>query len=683
MSDPNNLVYREQLDDNVIDMLSEDIGSNYSLRTENQKTIAAALNEIHGKDVIANAVGDPLLSTDTYNEMGRKLRDLTVKLKNKLLSNGITIAEYDKLNSLIEKIEVLGEGVGYGLEIVTGECNDLNGIDAARSWYEFHIDYDFGFTPNRILFYSTSTYFCELDNDSRLTIDSKYCYSEDTCFWFRGRSDGGAQQHYKFYIDNITSTGFSIFIYATSSSTTKLIGNKFDALGDGSSAILDTLKDILVNKGVEVTGNESLAELIVKVGELLTEKEQEENNYKDTLYNLMVNGGYELTGEEDINELLEILSIKGIKSNEIKQIACCNDSSTFILKKDGSLYACGKNTDGQLGLGDIDTRTAFTRVNIDNVKQIACGDTHAFILKNDGIVFACGGNNKGQLGLGISTTSIKVFTQVEIDNVKQIACGKGYSILLKNDGTIWSCGDNANGQLGLSDSTSRTTFTQVEIDNVKQIACGSTHTFILKNDGTVFACGGNSKGQLGLNNTDSRDSFVQVEIDNVKQIACGYYYTFILKNDGTVWSCGDNTSGVLGLGTNTSNFKVFTQVTTNINNDVKEIIGNIGCVMNSSSNNASCTFILKNDGSIWACGWNTPKSRLGGLTTSTAYRTFTQLTTNVNNDVKQLACGENHTIILKNDGTVWGCGTISPLGQPDIDNDSLDEFTRVPNGFGY
>lgn len=279
MSDPNNLVYRDQLDNNVIDMLSEDIGSNASLKTENQKTITAALNEIYGKDVIANAVGDPLLSTDTYNEMGRKLRDLTIKLKNKLLSNGITIAEYDKLNSLIEKIEVLGEGVGYGLEIVTGECNDLNGIDAARSWYEFHIDYDFGFTPNRILFYSTSTYFCELDNDSRLTIDSKYCYSEDTCFWFRGRSDGGAQQHYKFYIDNITSTGFSIFIYATSSSTTKLIGNKFDALGDGSSALLDTLKDILINKGVEVTGTESLAELIVKVDKINVNEDLELYRY--------------------------------------------------------------------------------------------------------------------------------------------------------------------------------------------------------------------------------------------------------------------------------------------------------------------------------------------------------------------------------------------------------------------
>lgn len=389
MSDPNNLVYRDQLDDNVIDMLSEDIGSNYSLRTENQKTITAALNEIHGKDVIANVVGDPLLSTDTYNEMGRKLRDLTVKLKNKLLSNGITIAEYDKLNSLIEKIEVLGEGVGYGLEIVTGECDDLNGIDAARSWYEFHIDYDFGFIPNRILFYSTSTYFCELDNDSRLTIDSKYCYSEDTCFWFKGRSDGGAQQHYKFYIDNITSTGFSIFIYATSSSTTKLIGNKFDALGDGSSALLDTLKDMLVNKGVEVTGNETLAELIVKVDELFTEKERQEESNKETLSNILVNKGINVGENESLSNLIgKVNDIKtGIGEIYYKErLSGQGTYELFTINHNGSGYlSFATGNEGSFGnvkftvlINDVNGETKYTGEEI-NSSNTDMGSTGVFI----------------------------------------------------------------------------------------------------------------------------------------------------------------------------------------------------------------------------------------------------------------------------------------------------------------
>ena len=102
-NDKNNLVYREQLDDNVIEMLSEDIGSNYSLRTENTKTIVAALNEILGKDIICNAVGSPLLTTDTFAQMGEKIHVMVNDFKAKLLGLGVSVSSVDKLASLIEK----------------------------------------------------------------------------------------------------------------------------------------------------------------------------------------------------------------------------------------------------------------------------------------------------------------------------------------------------------------------------------------------------------------------------------------------------------------------------------------------------------------------------------------------------------------------------------------------------
>ena len=103
-NDKNNLVYREQLDDNVIEMLSEDIGSNYSLRTENTKTIVAALNEILGKDIICNAVGSPLLTTDTFAELGEKIHVMVNDFKAKLLGLGVSVSSVDKLASMIEKL---------------------------------------------------------------------------------------------------------------------------------------------------------------------------------------------------------------------------------------------------------------------------------------------------------------------------------------------------------------------------------------------------------------------------------------------------------------------------------------------------------------------------------------------------------------------------------------------------
>ena len=105
-NDKNNLVYREQLDDNVIEMLSEDIGSNYSLRTENTKTIVASLNEILGKDIISNAVGSPLVFDDTFEVMGEKIKGLTSSFKNALLRLGISVSSVDKFEKLIEKLEL-------------------------------------------------------------------------------------------------------------------------------------------------------------------------------------------------------------------------------------------------------------------------------------------------------------------------------------------------------------------------------------------------------------------------------------------------------------------------------------------------------------------------------------------------------------------------------------------------
>ena len=373
---------------------------------------------------------------------------------------------------------------------------------------------------------------------------------------------------------------------------------------------------------------------------------------KDALYNMMIEDGYDSANNKmTVDELIDLLDRSSISTGDIKQIAC-GYYHTFIIKKDDSLWSCGRNNNGQLGLNDTSERNTFTQVttNINNdVKQVDCGQNCTFILKNDGSVWACGKNEYGQLGLG-DTTQRNTFTQVttNISDIKQIACGLVHTFILKNDGSIWSCGYNYDGQLGLGSTTDQSTFTQAttNINNdIKQIACGRNCTYILKNDGSVWSCGNNSYGQLGLGGDKdyfAHKTFTQIATD-VKQVSCGQYgHVFILKNDGSIWGCGKNDARQLGLGDNTHRTS-FTQVTENINNDVKQI----SCGHNH-------TIIIKNDGSLWGCGYNNDGEL--GLGDYDNRSTFTQATTNINNDVNDIVCDYSHTFIIKNDGSVWVTG---------------------------
>ena len=227
------------------------------------------------------------------------------------------------------------------------------------------------------------------------------------------------------------------------------------------------------------------------------------------------------------------------------------NSHNIIQKNDGTVWAVGNNSHGQLFTKNKTSQNTFIDItaNISDVAQISCNMYSTLILKNDGTIWGAGHNQYGQMGLNNTTTFQLIPTKaLNIDNVKQIYCGNYHTFALKNDGTVWAAGYNGHGQLGLTDTTNRTIFTQVSIDNVKQIACGSNYTFVLKNDGTLWSTGYNFQGQLGLNDYTSKNTFTKVDITDVKHVACGSDFTFIIKNDGTVWSTGNNTNGNLGTG---------------------------------------------------------------------------------------------------------------------------------------
>ena len=301
-------------------------------------------------------------------------------------------------------------------------------------------------------------------------------------------------------------------------------------------------------------------------------------------------------------------------ADDVKSVYC-GYGHTIILKNDGTLWGCGSNDCGQLGLGDTISKNTFTQIttNTNDIKSIYCGYRNTFLLKKDGTLWGCGLNDYGQLGLGDNTnrtTFIQITTNT--NDIKSVYCGSAYTLILKKDSTLWGCGTNISGRLG---SGSSLTFKQI-INDVKLVTCGDEHALILKNDGTLWSTGSNRHGQLGINSITGTTTYTQIttNVDNIKSIYCGKYYNIILKNDDTLWGCGRNDYGQLGLG-DTNNRKTFTQITTNVD-DIKEIY----C-------GESYVLILKNDNTLWGCG-NNGGGQLGLGNIINTVKTFTEITIN-------------------------------------------------------
>ncbi len=463
--------------------------------------------------------------------------------------------------------------------------------------------------------------------------------------------------------------------------------------------------------------------------------------------------------------------------NDAKQVAS-GEIHTLLVKTDGSLWATGANGNGQLGLGDTINKTTFTQVtaNINNdVVKAACGTNHSVILKNDGTVWTCGYNYYGQLGLGNNTTDSNcyAFRKTNLTDIIDIDCGAHFTVALKADGSVWITGDNSYGQTAASASTTyRKTFTQItaNIDyDVKSIACGWYQTFIIKNDNSLWGCGKNNCYELGLGNTTNQTKFAKL-LDNVKKVASGTDHTLVLKNDNKIWAAGydgyyqtgcsngnyvqtwtwvsnvselniddivcgirhsiivknngdiygvgDNGSGQMGLSstnnystpvkarsgyTSTKSYKVIKKIAaghhhtcilhntgdlyaTGINDQGQVGIGSTTTpVWNFTKvltdvKDVFCgyytTFAIKNDNTLWACGMNN-YGQLGFSNGGSNVTTFTQVTKNADN-IKEIAGGYHHTVMLKNDGTVWTCGrgTYGAIGLNS--SGTYTEFTKAP-----
>jgi len=223
---------------------------------------------------------------------------------------------------------------------------------------------------------------------------------------------------------------------------------------------------------------------------------------------------------------------------------CYGGFKSMLIKSDGSVIGAGHNNYGSFGDGTQQYSNSnehdWVDIDIDNVKDMACGKYHTLALKEDGTLWATGTNTYGQLGIPTSTTTyVDTYTYVT-NNVKTMASFGSFSLILTNDGDVYGAGINGYDQLNQGNTDSADDgFVLVE-SGVKKIAASSgSNTYLIKDDNSLWACGSDFSSYMQL-------------ATNVKSVFAKEGAYIYITFSGDAYAGGYNIQGRLGTGNDTA-----------------------------------------------------------------------------------------------------------------------------------
>lgn len=205
-----------------------------------------------------------------------------------------------------------------------------------------------------------------------------------------------------------------------------------------------------------------------------------------------------------------------------------NQNHSLALDAKGQVYSWGEDISGQLGRGETgrntcnkteDCRLDIGHIDsIDNALMVAAGYKHNLVLTKDGSVWAFGANTQGQLGNATtidSSTPVKVdfSAATDIGHIVQVVASANSSYALDDKGQVWGWGSDAYANLGRgqecnkANSCVNVNATPILIDvlngngleKVTQLAAGRDHILALTNKEAVYAWGLNASSQIGYN----------------------------------------------------------------------------------------------------------------------------------------------------------------------------------------
>ena len=322
----------------------------------------------------------------------------------------------------------------------------------------------------------------------------------------------------------------------------------------------------------------------------------------------------------------------------------------MVVKNDGTLWTWGENSYGELGDGTTINRASPQKV-LENVISIAAGYKCSFAILSDNTLWACGGNEKGSLGNG-STNNSSAWLKV-LDDVSSVRTFWRHTLAIKRDGTLWAWGENNYGQVGDGTTTTRNLPVKI-LENVISVTTGYYHSLAIKADGSLWAWGRNDYGQLGNGNLTNRVSPVKV-LDNIKSVAAGGNHSLAISNDSSLWIWGRNSYGQLGDKTLTSK------------SSPTKVLENVVLIAGGENHSSA----LMSDGSLWSWGNNDVGQHGDGTTVDVTSPV------EVLDNAEFVKSGSRHSLVIKKDASLWACGHNSEGQLGNGTNSSCLEFTKV------